>query len=58
LWTLLRWRRLDGELTIGVRKDQGVLEAHAWVTLNGVALDQNPDAEWFVPLQTASSAQA
>jgi Transglutaminase-like superfamily len=55
LWTLLRWRRLDGELTIGVRNGQGGFEAHAWVTLNGVPLDQNPEPGWFVPLQSASS---
>jgi hypothetical protein len=51
LWALLRRRRVDGELTIGVRKKQSGFEAHAWVMLNGIPLDQNPESEWFVPLQ-------
>jgi Transglutaminase-like superfamily len=55
LWTLLRRRRLDGVLTIGVRKNHDGVEAHAWVMLNGVALDQGPAPESYVPLRTASS---
>jgi hypothetical protein len=55
LWTLLLRRRLEGEFTIGVRKNQSGVEAHAWVMLNGVPLDQSPEAVWFVPLRAASS---
>jgi hypothetical protein len=55
LWTLLRRRRLHGELTIGVRKNQSGVEAHAWVMLNGIPLDLIPEPGSFVPLQTASS---
>src|SRR6266566_2068717 len=38
VWGLLRRCALEGELTIGVRKAEGELEAHAWVELDGVSL--------------------
>jgi hypothetical protein len=56
LWTLLRRRSLDGEMTIGVRKTGGKLEAHAWVELDGVALAQSQETVPFVRLRTASSS--
>jgi len=31
IWWLLRRQRVPGELRIGVRKQQGRLEAHAWI---------------------------
>lgn len=39
LWLLLRRQGVASELRIGVRKNAGRLEAHAWVELCGVALD-------------------
>jgi hypothetical protein len=57
VWALLRRQSIDGELTIGVRKAADDLEAHAWVELDGVALEQRPERTPFVPLRTASSAR-
>jgi hypothetical protein len=39
LWWLLRRRGVAAELRLGVRKDQGELQAHAWVEHNGQALN-------------------
>ena len=36
----LRRRGLDAQLRIGVRKNGGVMDAHAWVELDGVPLAQ------------------
>ena len=40
LWWLLRRRGIPAEIRIGVRKDQGKLDAHAWVEHNGQALNE------------------
>lgn len=49
-WWLLRHQRLPAELRIGVRKQQGRFEAHAWVEHAGVALDEDaPLAEGYLP---------
>jgi hypothetical protein len=42
VWWLLRRRRLPAELKIGVIRRNPPFQAHAWVELDGVALD--PDA--------------
>lgn len=39
LWWLLRRRGIAAELRIGVRKDEGELQAHAWVEHEGRALN-------------------
>jgi hypothetical protein len=39
LWWLLRRRGIPAELRIGVRKQQGELQAHAWVEHQGQALN-------------------
>jgi hypothetical protein len=39
LWWLLRRRGIPAELRIGVRKEQGELQAHAWVEHAGRALN-------------------
>jgi hypothetical protein len=39
LWWLLRRQGIDSELRIGVRKEAGRFEAHAWVELHGVVLN-------------------
>lgn len=43
LWWLLRRRRIAGELCIGVRKNDGQLQAHAWVEEQGRVLNDAPD---------------
>jgi hypothetical protein len=43
LWWLLRRRRMASELRIGVRKEAGCFEAHAWVELHGVVLNDGGD---------------
>lgn len=51
LWWLLRRRGIESEIRIGVRKDGGTLDAHAWVEWDGGALDEQPDvARTFPPL--------
>jgi hypothetical protein len=40
LWCLLRRRGIPAELCIGVRKSECQLEAHAWVELEGKALNE------------------
>jgi hypothetical protein len=54
LWWMLRWRGLPADLRIGVRKDAGSFEAHAWVEANGAVLTE-PGGEHthFVPLEGA-----
>jgi hypothetical protein len=39
LWWLLRRQGIDAELRIGVRKDAGPFEAHAWVEWRGRVLN-------------------
>jgi hypothetical protein len=41
LWWLLRHRGIDSCLRIGVRKEAGRLEAHAWVELRGLVLNDD-----------------
>jgi hypothetical protein len=43
LWWLLRRQGVASELRIGVRKEQGRFEAHAWVERAGVALNDRAD---------------
>lgn len=54
LWWLLRRRGHPADLRIGVRKDAGKLEAHAWVEANGVVLSEPGNAHThFVALEGA-----
>jgi hypothetical protein len=39
LWRLLRGRGVPAEIRLGVRKRGGALDAHAWVEVNGRAVD-------------------
>jgi hypothetical protein len=41
LWYLLRKQGIATSLRIGVRKENGKFEAHAWVEYGGKALDQD-----------------
>ncbi len=40
LWHLLGKQQIPARLRIGVRKNNGVFEAHAWVEHDGVALNE------------------
>lgn len=42
LWWLLRRRGVSTDLRIGVKKDAGDLQAHAWVEHQGEILDDHP----------------
>jgi hypothetical protein len=53
---LLRRRGLDAVLRVGVRKDGGRFDAHAWIELDGHTLAQAPLAH--VPLQPQSPGAA
>ncbi len=54
LLKLLRQMGIDGELHLGVRKDRGIFEAHAWVELNGEILnDVKNIREQFGPFPSA-----
>ncbi len=43
LWWLLRRRGIDSAIRIGVRTAEGRFEAHAWVELGGVVLNDSQD---------------
>lgn len=42
LWWLLRREDIEGELHIGARKSESRFEAHAWIELSGVVLNDSP----------------
>lgn len=43
LWQLLHWQGIESELKIGVRRDRGQFEAHAWVEYQGIPLNEVRD---------------
>ena len=48
---LLRWRQIEADLCIGVRRQAGVFEAHAWLERNGIVINDRPEVQQeFVPL--------
>jgi hypothetical protein len=49
-----RLRPLDPVLRIGVRRDAGLLKAHAWVEVGGTSLDGGADD--FLPLAVRPGA--
>ncbi|MBZ5696731.1 MAG: lasso peptide biosynthesis B2 protein [Acidobacteriia bacterium] len=52
LWWLLERRGIAAELRIGVRKDAGNFEAHAWVESGGAVLNDPGEAHrHFVPFE-------
>jgi Transglutaminase-like superfamily len=54
LWSLLQRRGFPAELKFGARKQSGKFEAHAWVELNGVALNNPADEQRnFAPFEGA-----
>jgi Transglutaminase-like superfamily len=57
LWSLLQRRGFPVELRLGARKQAGTFEAHAWVELNGVALNNPADEQrGFAPFDGAIPA--
>lgn len=54
LWFQLRRRGIGSDLCIGVRRDGGQLEAHAWVECGGCALNDSADVrQRFTPFAKA-----
>jgi hypothetical protein len=51
LWSMLRRAGVAAELRLGVRHGDRGFEAHAWVEVGGVHLDEQPEAVPFVPLR-------
>src|SRR5262245_44478890 len=43
LWWLLRRKGISGELHIGTRKVAGHLDAHAWIEIEGIVLNDSSD---------------
>ena len=43
LWWLLRRQGIRSELYIGTRKEAGRLDAHAWIEIEGVVLNDSSD---------------
>ena len=52
LWALLQRHGFDAEVQLGVRQAGRGLEAHAWVELDGVSLDEPVERMPFVALRT------
>src|SRR5690349_16001042 len=50
----LRWRGIESELHFGTRKDIGRIEAHAWVEIKGIVLNDSSDVrQRFQPFDRA-----
>ncbi len=43
LWSLLRHQGIESELRIGVKREAGKFEAHAWVEWEGIVLNDTQD---------------
>jgi hypothetical protein len=55
---LLRRRGVNAELRIGVRKEQGQFEAHAWVEYEGRPINDAPDvSKRFAPFDESLTAR-
>jgi len=56
LWWLLRRQGMESELHLGGRKQNGRLEAHAWVEVDGQVLNEAGDVrERFTPFERAGA---
>lgn len=55
---LLSWHGHDSTVRYGVRRDGGVVEAHAWVEARGRVVVGGPDVSAFTPLETARAPHA
>jgi hypothetical protein len=47
LWWLLKRRGIDSQIRLGVRKENAILLAHAWIELDQVVLNDRPDVDTF-----------
>jgi len=57
LWCLLRRNHIESEIRFGARKQEGELQAHAWVEVGGIALNEDSDVcLHFSPLGTDDGA--
>jgi hypothetical protein len=57
LQALLQWQGLETDLRIGVRKQQGMLQAHAWLEQSGQLLFEPPETrDRFTPLLRSGEA--
>lgn len=45
LWRLLRRKGIDSDLRIGVTKESAILQAHAWVEMDSVPINDPADLE-------------
>jgi hypothetical protein len=43
LWALLRRRGVDGQVVVGYRRGEGMIEGHAWVEFQGTPLNERPE---------------
>ena len=51
LWWFLKRRGIDGDLRFGVNKTENQLEAHAWIEVHGVPVNDTEDVqERYAPL--------
>jgi transglutaminase superfamily protein len=54
LWWLLKRQGIESDLRFGARKEAGRMEAHAWVELSGIPLNETLDVEQrFKPFEHA-----
>jgi len=57
LWCLLRRNQIESEIRFGARKKEKELQAHAWVEVSGVALNEDSDVcLHFSPLEGDAEA--
>lgn len=43
LWFLLKWQGIESKVCIGVRRQNGDFQAHAWVECNGQVANDSPE---------------
>ena len=56
LWWLLRRQGVESDLRFGARKEAGRMEAHAWVELQGIPLNETLDVDQrFKPFERAAT---
>jgi hypothetical protein len=57
LWTLLSRNGVDSQIRFGARKEEGQLQAHAWVECFGIALNEEGDVhQRFPPLEELTAS--
>jgi len=57
LYWLLRQQGIDARIVFGARKEDGHLQAHAWVECRGIALNEERDVcQYFSPFEGVTVA--